>query len=192
MEVRRIQKTVTKSADNRIVWIWIFVLIILVISTFMVILIARNKERTQQSLSNSPLPESPSIFHVRRVVDGDTIKVIGRDNIEFTVRLAEIDAPEIGQLFGNISKMELSKYILDKDVVLKDIKTGKYGRYVANIYCEGEWINHKLVKNGMAWAYKETSSNSIDEAEIYSREMGLGLWGNENPISPWEWRKQEK
>ena len=88
--------------------------------------------------------------------------------------------------------MELSRYILDKDVVLKDIKNGKYGRYVANIYCEGEWINLNLVKNGMAWAYKETSSNSINEAEINSRNMRIGLWGIENPISPWEWRKQKK
>ena len=85
MEVRRVQKTVTKSVDDRKVWIWVFALISLVIFTFIVILITRTKEKAEQSLNNSTLSDSSPIFHVRRVIDGDTIKVIGRDNIEFTV-----------------------------------------------------------------------------------------------------------
>ena len=74
------------------------------------------------------------------------------------IRLYGIDTPEIRgeeREEGLLVKEYLSNLILDKEVILeteKD-KTGKYGRWLGTIYLDGEDINEKLLREGMATEY---------------------------------------
>lgn len=104
---------------------------------------------------------------VERVYDGDTITV--RFQIGFhicileTVRLYGIDAPEMrgtNKEQGRISRDRLRALILDKEVIVKTYKdkTGKYGRYLADVYIESPQglvcVNDWLVKEKLA-VYRE-------------------------------------
>lgn len=179
-------KIAKRKYENLIVWGPISLLLILAVTT--VFFVVRAKKDTT---ANTPV-HSSSRFNVSQVIDGDTVKVIGSDNIELDVRLAEIDAPEIDQPYGKISKATLEELISGKDVELRDIKKGRYGRSVANIYCGGVWINIELVKSGAAWRYKESSSDDLIMAEAHARKERRGLWGEPEPIAPWEWREQKR
>src|SRR5688572_24900225 len=50
--------------------------------------------------AETPAPEADQGFRVVRIKDGDTVVIIGQDNIDLELRLAGIDAPEKDQPFG--------------------------------------------------------------------------------------------
>jgi endonuclease YncB( thermonuclease family) len=185
-----------KKHDNLIVWGSISFLLVFTVATIFIAVKAmknpENHDEETDALTADPTRPIPSRFSVTRVVDGDTVKVVGSDNIELDIRLAEIDAPELDQPYGKISQATLEELISGKEVELRDIRKGKYGRFVANIYCNGIWINIALVKSGVAWRYKESGFNDIMKAETNARRDKVGLWGEPDPIAPWEWREQKR
>ncbi len=130
---------------------------------------------------------------VINVKDGDTIVLLDGDNKQHTIRLAEIDAPEKAQDFGQVSKQNLSTLIFGKNVTVKVTTTDKYGRSIGNVYLNNLWINLKQVEDGLAWHYKAYSkSDQIANAEIAAKSKKLGLWVNPNAVAPWIWRKSKK
>lgn len=102
---------------------------------------------------------------VIKVYDGDTITVeidLGFTvNITEKIRLAHIDTPEIRgeeRPDGLISKQWLVDKVLDKWIILKTNKDkkGKYGRYIGELFIEGEElsINEQLINEGLAERYQ--------------------------------------
>jgi endonuclease YncB( thermonuclease family) len=83
------------------------------------------------------------------VSDGDTVTVLisGRQT---KVRLAEIDAPEKRQPFGERSKQSLSDLVYGKRVEVKQEDRDHYGRIVGRVYTEGLNVNAEQIKRGMA------------------------------------------
>ena len=66
----------------------------------------------------------------------------------------------------------------------------RYGRTVGVVFVDGQNINAELVKQGMAWVYREYNKDrALDELESKAREKKLGLWLDKKPIPPWEWRR---
>ncbi len=65
---------------------------------------------------------SPALFAadlsggVVGIADGDTFTLLTSDKQQVKIRLAEIDAPESGQPYGNKSKQALSGLLFGKDV----------------------------------------------------------------------------
>jgi micrococcal nuclease len=105
------------------------------------------------------------------VVDGDTIDV-QLPGQEIRVRLADIDAPEMGTLLGPIAKQFTTKWLQSNSVSL-DIddkrRTDSYGRTIAVVYLlkpDGtvENFNKKLVDAGQACIW-DFSDNEFDPAD---------------------------
>ncbi|MCT7908766.1 thermonuclease family protein [Arcobacter lacus] len=126
-----------------------------------------------------------------KVSDGDTITVLTSDKTQYKIRLNDIDAPEKKQAFGNKSKDNLAKYIAGKTVKVEYKTKDKYKRILGTIYYNNIDINLKQVKDGFAWVYKKYSKNQdYYNAEKLARENKKGLWSDNNPIAPWEFRKK--
>jgi len=96
---------------------------------------------------------------VRRVVDGDTIDVtvdLGfKVHTKQRLRLARINAPETrgpSKAEGKKATAALRDYIgVGSRVMVRTEKTGKYGRYLAEIYLPtGENVNDWMLNNGYA------------------------------------------
>ncbi len=121
------------------------------------------------------------------VIDGDTV-VIRRAGGLLKIRLAEIDAPEKGQPFGEESKQSLSEMVLRKQVTVVSRAVDKYGRMVANLSLNGLDVNTEQVRRGMAWEYH--SGKELAALQEEARNASRGLWAQSNPIPPWDWRKQ--
>ncbi len=89
------------------------------------------------------------------VIDGDTVKVLDKNNKQITVRLASIDAPERKQPFGTKSKRMLANLIGNKRVDLDCPKKDRYQRQICTITLNGVDINLKMVAKGGAWVYRQ-------------------------------------
>lgn len=120
-----------------------------------------------------------------------TITVLRDDRTQVKVRLDQIDTPEIGQPFGQAAKKALSRLVFGKVVDIEASRLDKYGRTIGTITLDGEIANYTMVKTGYAWAYRKYLRNQDLLAwEENARNQRLGLWGEPNPIPPWEWRKK--
>lgn len=127
------------------------------------------------------------------VTDGDTIKILDEKNKVYKIRLIDIDAPEKKQAFGNKSKENLSKYIAGENVRVEYYKLDRYKRILGTVYFKDKDINKQQIIDGYAWVYKKYSKNNeyINQERI-SKNHKRGLWKDEKPIEPWEYRKMKK
>ncbi|MCK0199965.1 thermonuclease family protein [Ornithobacterium rhinotracheale] len=129
-------------------------------------------------------------FKVIGIIDGDTVKLL-IDGQEQKVRLAHIDCPEKKQAFGNVAKKAISDLIFGKYVYFVWHGKKHYKRYIGEIIMEdGTNVNKLLVKKGLAWHFKKYSKNQeYAQLEIEARQNKVGLWSDENAISPSDFRK---
>ena len=125
------------------------------------------------------------------VVDGDTIKG-NVDSKRITIRLVEIDAPEMDQPFGVESKRFLEKLIENKKVTLIAEGKDRYGRTLGELFVDKDNINEKMVKSGFAWVYdRYVKSSLLYSYQDEAKSKTLGIWQSENPIAPWVWRRKK-
>lgn len=124
---------------------------------------------------------------VIKVYDGDTITIASKlpyDNsplYRFSVRLNGIDCPEIKgkteeeKLCAEIAKNELSNLILNKIVILKNKKTEKYGRILADVYIEinkrNIHINQYMLDQKLAVIYDGKTKKCPENWLKYYNEM---------------------
>lgn len=145
-------------------------------------------------LLTSFLGFSQSTFNAKvvGVKDGDTVVVLDSLNNQTTLRLAEIDCPEKNQPFGTKAKQFTSDQIYLKTIKYVVTDIDRYGRSIAMIFYDedNKYLSAEIIKAGMGWHYKRYSkSKELAEFEINARENKIGLWVDENPIPPSEWRK---
>ena len=78
-----------------------------------------------------------------------------------------------------------------KEIRVTVLDVDQYDRLVCEIYLESRYINRALVAEGHAWAYREFLTDRtflVDERR--ARKNELGLWQNNDPMPPWEWRRR--
>ena len=135
-----------------------------------------------------PTDFSYRVNKVTKVIDGDTIDVIidmGFDILfKSRVRLFGIDTPESRtrdkeeKKFGLMSK----KYLQDrlkkaKKITIKTHKgeeTGKFGRILGEIFCDGDNVNLAMCEAGHAVPYYGQSKDDVKEAHLANRKILLG------------------
>lgn len=130
------------------------------------------------------------------VADGDTITVLDSTNTQHKIRLGGIDAPEKKQAFGNVSKKSLSDLVFNKQVEVEWHKEDRYGRKVGKVLVNNEDINLEQIKRGLAWFYKKYKGELVQEDRIAyvqaqqdAEANQVGLWVDQHPIPPWDFRK---
>jgi len=127
------------------------------------------------------------------ISDGDTLRARCGDAPEISVRLAEIDAPEKSQPFGQGSRQHLAELCFQKRAEVAPKARDRYGRTVARVSCEGTDASAEQVRAGMAWAFtRYLSDPSISRLEGEAKESRRGLWADASPVAPWEWRHKQR
>lgn len=133
------------------------------------------------------------------VADGDTFTLMDTDCSTHKIRLSGIDAPEKAQPFGERAKQQLSDWVFDENVQVIYGKSDCYGWLVGKIIKDGQGVNIQMVHAGLAWHYKayEGEQPALDrvtypQAELNAERKAMGLWSDENPVTPWEWRSNKR
>lgn len=146
---------------------------------------------------------------VTKVSDGDTINVTDPMGTKVKVRLYGIDAPEApkdnkktgriskpGQPYGEEAYQALQSKVYRKAVKLDIMDIDKYKRSVGIIWLNGKNVNLEMVAEGYAWAYRKyldrPHASEYIQLEDQARSKKLGLWQQNNPQPPWEFRKSLK
>lgn len=132
-------------------------------------------------------------IRIRKVYDGDTVGVEGKDKKIHPIRLRGVDAPENGQEHASEAMKHLSEMIDGKVVTLIVNDRDSQNRYIGNVYRDGQDVGLKQIEAGMAWHFKKFSYSQTSEdrkryaqAETKARNERLGLWKDNAPIPPWE------
>ena len=131
------------------------------------------------------------------VADGDTITVLDQQKNTYKIRLQGIDAPEKKQAFGEKSKQSLHDLVQRKQVRIEYDKEDKYGRIVGKVTVDDVDVCLQQLVLGMAWHYKKyQNEQSVSDRALYSdtelksKSLKLGLWTEDTPMPPWEFRKK--
>ena len=130
------------------------------------------------------------------VIDGDTVLVL-RHGHPLKIRLADIDAPEVGhagsqksQPYGPASRDALKQLVLQRRVEVDTLAIDKYGRTVALLRLGALNVNEEMVRRGMAWEYSHFHSDQHYIAlQQQARQAKRGLWQQAGPMPPWQWRR---
>lgn len=126
------------------------------------------------------------------ISDGDTLTARcdtpqGPQNIK--VRMAEIDAPEKAQPWGQRSKQHLAELCFKKPAEVRTQAVDRYGRAVARVACDGTDANSAQVRAGMAWVFdRYASDRHLYAVQNQAQEARRGLWADAEQVPPWEWR----
>ncbi|MCP4701093.1 MAG: nuclease [Gammaproteobacteria bacterium] len=129
-------------------------------------------------------------YDVKRVIDGDTVAV-DIDGQLITVRLLEVDAPELAQPYGKEAKQALSDLLLGKPVRLLAEKRKQSELLYARVFFGEMDVNAWLVEYGHAWIDRKHSTDSnLPRLEKKAHADKRGLWREPNPMPPWEYRRQ--
>lgn len=127
------------------------------------------------------------------ITDGDTLTArCGEPGSyeQVKVRLAEIDAPERVQPFGERSRQHLAQLCHLQQARIQTVGTDRYKRALARVECQDKDANGEQVRSGMAWVYdKYVTDRSLYRLQDAARAAGAGLWTDSAPVPPWEWRK---
>ena len=126
-----------------------------------------------------------------KIVDGDTFDLLINKNETVRIRLSDIDCPERKQDYYAIAKKALAGYVIDKVVKVIYSKKDRNGRILGTIFIAEQNINLRLVEDGLAWHFvKYSKDKRFALAEKMARAAKKGIWSLENPIAPWDFRRQ--
>jgi len=133
------------------------------------------------------------------IADGDTLTILDATNTQHKIRLSGIDSPEKGQPFGQVCKNSLSDLAYDRLAAVESTKLDRYGRVIGKVLVNGQDVNLEQVRRGCGWHYKKyQKEQSLDDrlsynaAEESARASRVGLWADNEPMPPWDWRKARR
>jgi micrococcal nuclease len=129
-------------------------------------------------------------FRVVEVLDGDSFSILP----DQTIRLANVDAPELEFCYGQEAKEGLGKLILGKNVKIEKTGRDAFNRLIAFVYLNDQLINETAIENG--WAkYASGGSDNNDLADLLkeksqeAKKNKIGVWSEKcyqlkNPVDP--------
>lgn len=125
------------------------------------------------------------------ITDGDTLKVRCGEAPQQIIRLAEIDAPEAKQPWGQRSKQALASLCFQQQAQVWPVSTDRYGRLVARVECAGVDVANSLVSAGLAWVFDRYAAKAspLYGLQDAARQARLGLRADPAPVPPWQWRR---
>ena len=122
------------------------------------------------------------------VTDGDTITCLDTSGKQQTVRVSDIDAPEMSQSYGRESRNTLADFVFGKSLAISETKRNSNGLLACRISVDGKDVGRAMVVAGAAWVDPQSTSPYLNDQQD-AQKSGKGLWSKAAPIPPWEHRK---
>lgn len=129
------------------------------------------------------------------ITDGDTITMLTEQRTQIRVRLAEIDAPERRQPFGDRARQMLSELAFERRARIIVTGTDRNGRVIGRVFVNELDVNAEMVRRGGAWVYRRYSNDpALLRLEAEAREARRGFWSlpEVERQPPWEWREDRR
>jgi endonuclease YncB( thermonuclease family) len=120
------------------------------------------------------------------VIDGDTLVVQDAAKKRYTIRLAEIDAPESSQPYWLQSSRSLALLCHRRSAQVEWTQRDERKRYIGSVTCDGKDASAEQLKRGMARVSPKSTppTSGLYELEGYARVRRIGLWADDKAIPP--------
>lgn len=133
---------------------------------------------------------------VSRVIDGDTVTIVGNDGSIRSVSLYGCDAPEQGQKYSEKSRAELEKLLKDKEVLIvvgdKDLRK----RRTVKIYADGVYVNRKMLEEGHGVVPPDCKDKTFHAYQQQAEKSKVGMWvagvSAAALVAPWSYRQLQE
>lgn len=134
---------------------------------------------------------------VTGIMDGDTYRLNVARSLGgvITVDLWGVDAPELGQPYGERARIAALRHLKGRTVRITVKKDDSSGRVPAHLAMglhglRGETPAVMLTRRGLAWRTDEEVPNDRQLTLLQDRAFseGRGLWSQTVPVPPWEYR----
>ncbi len=135
-----------------------------------------------------------------KVIDGDTFTATRENGKKITVRMAGLDAPEIGQDLAEESAEQLRGCLASGNALITVQATNSIddkGRALAKVESAELNCNQQQIETGMAWMYdKHDEDLALEDYQLYvfanryALDNKEGLWGNVDAERPWAYRER--
>lgn len=133
------------------------------------------------------------------VQDGDSFELLTGDGRRLRVRIAAIDAPERQQRFAGRSREHLRELLAGHPVTITVQKIDRYGRVIADVRSDERDVGLAQIEAGLAWHFRRYADEqpaarrrTFAQAEQRARQRRAGLWRDETPVAPWQYRQQAR
>ena len=132
------------------------------------------------------------------VNDGDTFTIVSL-NKPVKIRLLAVVAPSDVQAFADVARQHLSDLILHKTVLVEYSGLVENNLILGKVSCRDVDIGAQMLRDGVAWFDKASSSRLIDldrqiysDCELAARNEQRGLWRDPAPVAPWDFKNQQQ
>ena len=130
------------------------------------------------------------------VADGGSVVVLSGKN-PLKVRLIAVAALVKNQAYADVARQHLSDLILNKNVEVR-YSLLREGYLVGQVMSGSMDVGAQMIRDGVAWYDRsEAGRLSENERQIYAKSQDAahserrGLWQDESPVSPWDFRKAQ-
>ncbi len=128
---------------------------------------------------------------VLRVIDGDSL-MLDVQRSQFRIDLWGIDAPELNQPWGEAAADQLHRTLTGRFVNVRISDDGS--RIAGRVVLRVRDVALDLLHDGLAWSVVPDGGSARPTMHPYTlaqrqaRAARRGLWSDDRPIPPWEWR----
>jgi endonuclease YncB( thermonuclease family) len=138
------------------------------------------------------------------VHDGDSFVLRAEDGRRLRIRIAGIDAPELGQPWADKSRRALGDLLRGRRIRVEPRKRDRFDRVIARVEVpddagRGVDVAVALLEAGLAWQFdRYADEQPVDErarharAQRAARDAGRGLWVGDAPEAPWDFRSRAR
>lgn len=174
------------------IWPHVFFAILVVVFVLLNSFNLKQDETVQSLKIEDQAVFAKETVKVSRIVDGDTIKVLMKNN-EYAVRLIGVDAPETVdprkpiQCFGKEASDKVREVLANKAIVLESDSTqgnrDEYGRLLRYVFVDGLNFNEFMIREGYAheYTYQNNDYKYVEEfknAQRQAKKGKKGLWSD--------------
>ena len=142
--------------------------------------------------ANLGTPASQWVGWVTKVVDGDTLHVQpAQGGASQKLRIKGIDAPEVCQAWGMQSREALARLVWGQRVTVQLNDVDDHGRWLAQVFVNGEDVGARLVAQGHAWSYqfrRDPGPYAFQQQQAAINRQGL--FGQPQAMRPREFRQR--
>ena len=141
-------------------------------------------------------------IYLNEIRDGDSFLARDEDaSLDIEIRLYGVDAPEIGQRYGDEARECLKELVSEAprcNLRVMGVTSGelaKRDRVIGLVYRESPFnsLSHEMARRGWAyWYYQSDEDNrfNISELENAAKQDRLGVWEDDgSELRPWDYRR---
>ncbi|MBQ3774989.1 MAG: thermonuclease family protein [Ruminobacter sp.] len=123
------------------------------------------------------------------VLNGNLFHCVDSKDQKHLIKMADIEAPELGQPYGPEAKEYLKELIYDDKIAVK-IKGNRDGAILGELYHKKQNANREMIRKGLAWSDRNNKDSMYLRLERDAHSNGTGLWSDHDAVYPAVFREK--